>query len=91
MKSIIPAFYNKFKTFSYSSYNSWLENCKELRSKVKEELEASSKLRKEMCIPRENARNLLSAQFEATNFALRKRIYETRYVLDELQWEKRNV
>lgn len=76
---------------SYSSYNSWLENCKKLKIDTEKELEASSQLRKQMCIPRENSRNLLLSQYEATNYMFRKRIYETTYILEELKWEKGNV
>lgn len=76
---------------SYSSYESWLENCKFLQSQTITELEKSVQLREEMCQLRQKAYCKISGQFDATNFALRKRVFEIHYVLDELMWQKQTV
>lgn len=44
-----------------------------------------------MYVPRERAKNDLKAQNDATNFALRKRIYETQRIKNELDWQRFNV
>lgn len=44
-----------------------------------------------MYVPRERAQNDLTAQNDATNFALRKRIYETQRIKNELDWQRFNV
>lgn len=44
-----------------------------------------------MCRSRQKAIIDILAQFDATNFALRKRMFETKYVLDELVWQKEMV
>lgn len=40
---------------------------------------------------RQKAYCRMLAQFDKTNFALRKRLFEVRYVLDELIWQKQTV
>lgn len=44
-----------------------------------------------MYVPRERARNDMKSQNDATNFALRKRIYETQRIKNELDWQRLNV
>lgn len=88
---------NKIKFFktiflcSYSSYESWIENCKFLQSQTMSELKNCFQLREEMCQLRQRVYCEISAQFEATNFALRKRIFEIRSVLDQFVWQKQEV
>ncbi|KAG8311469.1 tektin 2 (testicular) [Homalodisca vitripennis] len=73
------------------SYESWLEHCKYLKLRADNELAAAQKLRETMYVPRERARNDLKAQNDATNFALRKRIYETQRIKNELDWQRFNI
>ncbi|RZF39701.1 hypothetical protein LSTR_LSTR012155 [Laodelphax striatellus] len=73
------------------SHDSWLEHCKFLQQRTAHELATSQKLRESMFVPRERARNDLQAQNDATNFALRKRIYETQRIKNELEWQRINV
>lgn len=73
------------------SYEAWLEHCTYLNLKAETELKSSFKLRESMYIPRERARMDLEAQNDATNFALRKRIYETQRIKNELDWQRLNV
>jgi len=73
------------------SYDCWLEHCKYLKLRSDNELNAAQKLRESMYVPRERARNDLKAQNDATNFALRKRIYETQRIKNELDWQRLNM
>ncbi|XP_014277163.1 tektin-B1 [Halyomorpha halys] len=73
------------------SYEAWLEHCTYLNLKAETELKSSFKLRESMYIPRERARMDLEAQNDATNFALRKRIYETQRIKNELDWQRLNM
>ncbi|XP_054288147.1 tektin-2-like [Macrosteles quadrilineatus] len=73
------------------SYESWLEHCKYLKLRADNELAAAQKLRESMYVPRERAQNDMKAQNDATNFALRKRIYETQRIKNELDWQRFNI
>lgn len=76
---------------SYTSYRSWLENCKYLQSQTIAELQKCIQLREEMNRCRQLAFSQRLAQFDSTNFVFRKRIFETKLVLDELKWQKQMV
>ncbi|XP_075225914.1 tektin-2 [Lycorma delicatula] len=73
------------------SYEGWLDNCKFLKQQAMSELETSQKLRESMYVPRERARNDMKAQNDVTNFTLRKRIYETQRIKNELDWQHLNM
>uniref|UniRef100_A0A0A9XWS8 Tektin n=1 Tax=Lygus hesperus TaxID=30085 RepID=A0A0A9XWS8_LYGHE len=73
------------------TYECWLDHCKYLKSLGDAEIASSQNLREGMYVPRERARNDLKAQNDATNFALRKRIYETQRIKNELDWQRLNM
>lgn len=73
------------------SYDTWLEHNNFLKLKADNELQSSQKLRESMYVPRERARMDLQAQNDATNFGLRKRIYETQRIKNELDWQRLNM
>lgn len=73
------------------SYEAWVDHCKFIKQKADATLEESKKIRESMYVPRERARNDLKAQNDSTNFALRKRIYETQRIKNELDWQRLNV
>ncbi|XP_073968914.1 tektin-B1 [Rhodnius prolixus] len=73
------------------SYECWLEHCKFLKLKVDNELQMAQRIREGLSVPRQRARNDLKAQNEATNFAIRKRIYETQRIKNELDWQRLNM
>lgn len=73
------------------SYDTWMEHCNFLKLKSENELNSSQKLRESMYVPRERARMDLQGQNDATNFSLRKRIYEIQRIKNELDWQRLNV
>ncbi|BES94091.1 Tektin family [Nesidiocoris tenuis] len=73
------------------TYEGWLENCQFLKGLADAEIASSQNLREGMFVPRERSRNDLKAQNDATNFALRKRIYETQRIRNELDWQRLNM
>uniref|UniRef100_A0A161MA75 Tektin-2 n=1 Tax=Triatoma infestans TaxID=30076 RepID=A0A161MA75_TRIIF len=43
-------------------------------------MQMAQRIRESLSVPRQRARNDLKAQNDATNFAIRKRIYETQRI-----------
>ncbi|XP_050433254.1 tektin-2 [Adelges cooleyi] len=75
----------------YNTYEMWLRKCNNLKTRIENELNGSKKIRETMYVPREKTKNDLKAQNDNTNFALRRRIYETERIKDELEWQKSNM
>lgn len=44
-----------------------------------------------MYVPRDKTKNDLRAQNDNVNFSLRRRIYDTDRIKNELEWQKLNV
>jgi tektin-2 len=59
--------------------------------KADNEISASGKLRMDMYSLREKTRNELQAKHAATDYALRRRIYETQRQKNKLQWQRQKV
>lgn len=51
----------------------------------------SKKLRETMYVPRDKTKNDLRAQNDNVNYGLRRRIYDTERIKNELEWQKKNV
>lgn len=62
-----------------------------MKRRVENELVYSKKLRETMYIPRDQTKNDLRAQNDNVNYGLRRRIYDTERIKNELEWQKRNV
>ncbi|XP_014244697.1 tektin-2 [Cimex lectularius] len=73
------------------SYKCWLEHCFYLKMLADNELISSQNLRESMYVPRERSRNDLKAQNDSTNFSIRKRIFETQRIKNELDWQRLNM
>lgn len=76
---------------SFSTYEKWLQQCNYIRRRIENELVKSKKLRETMYIPRDKTKNDLRAQNDSVNYGLRRRIYDTERIKDELEWQKYNV
>ncbi|KAL7738369.1 hypothetical protein ACLKA6_006687 [Drosophila palustris] len=70
------------------SYESWLENVKNIKQMAENELADTSAIRESLFVCREKARSILKAQQEQTEFTLRKRIFETQRAYNELEWQQ---
>ena len=55
------------------------------------EATTAQKFREALVLAREKSKMDYQSQYEATNFQLRKRIYETLRLKTELEWQKKNV
>ncbi|KAK9502819.1 hypothetical protein O3M35_011521 [Rhynocoris fuscipes] len=73
------------------TYECWLDHCKFLKLRIDNELLMAQRVRESLYVPRQRARNDLKAQNDATNFAIRKRIYETQRIKNELDWQRLNI
>jgi tektin-2 len=51
----------------------------------------STKLRETMFVPQNKTLNDLLAQNDKVNYSLRRRIYDTERIKNELEWQKWNV
>ncbi|KAI5737324.1 hypothetical protein M8J76_012338 [Diaphorina citri] len=69
-------------------HEAWLENARYLKQRGESEVSASKKLRESIVLPRDQSHNELCTQNEQTNYAMRKRIYETMKIRNELEWQK---
>lgn len=58
---------------------------------VDNELSDSYTFREAMRVMKECARNEIKAQQDATNYALRKRIYQSQKARNEMEWQKLKV
>ncbi|XP_026274454.1 tektin-2-like [Frankliniella occidentalis] len=72
-------------------YESWLDHCRCTKLRGDNELASSAKLREAMQVARARARNDLTAHKDATEFAMRKCVYETQRAKNELEWQKMNL
>ncbi|KAG7309648.1 hypothetical protein JYU34_004134 [Plutella xylostella] len=66
----------------------WLEKCEAIKKMATDELADTLKLRESLFVARERARNALRAQTDATNYMMRRRVYDTQRARNELQWQK---
>ncbi|XP_067001618.1 tektin-B1 [Anabrus simplex] len=72
-------------------YESWLEHSRYNKLLADNEIAASIKLREAMYVVRERAYNDLKAQNDATDYALRLRVYETQRAKNELEWQRKKM
>lgn len=72
-------------------YEAWQEHSRHNKLKADNEISASGRLREAMYSLREKTRNDLQAQHDATDYGLRRRIYETQREKNELQWQRQKV
>ncbi|XP_015589193.1 tektin-2 [Cephus cinctus] len=70
------------------SYESWLEHCQFTKLLADNEMSDTYSFREALHVTRERARNDIKAQQDVTDFALRKRIYQTQKARNELEWQK---
>ncbi|XP_035731900.1 tektin-B1-like [Vespa mandarinia] len=70
------------------SYEGWTEYCNNLKILADNELSDVYSFREGMQVMRERANNDIKAQQDVTDFALRKRIYQTQKARNELEWQK---
>jgi len=68
-----------------------LEHSRNSKLQADDEMSASGRLREALYCSREKARNDLRAQHDATDYGLRRRIYETQRQKNELQWQRQKV
>lgn len=73
------------------TYEQWLRHCNNMKQRIEHELVNSKKLRETMYIPRDKTKNDLRTQNDNVNFGLRRRIYDTERIKNELEWQKQNV
>ncbi|XP_025422929.1 tektin-2-like [Sipha flava] len=73
------------------TYEKWLQWCKHLKRCIKDELVLSKKMRESMFLPRNKTKYDLRSQNDKINSALRKRIYETKRIQNELEWLQYNL
>lgn len=77
--------------YSEISYESWIEHCNNLKILADNELSDVYSFREGMQVMRDRANNDIKAQQDVTDFALRKRIYQTQKARNELEWQKLKV
>lgn len=68
-----------------------MEHSRNNKLQANNEMSASGRLREVLYCSREKARNDLHAQHDATDYGLRRRIYETQRHKNELQWQRQKV
>lgn len=68
-----------------------MEHLRNNKLQADNEVSASGQLREALHSSREKARNDLRAQHDATDYGLRRRIYETQRQKNELQWQRQKV
>lgn len=73
------------------TYEIWLDRCQRLRMLVENELSDSYTFREAMRVMKESAGNDIKAQQDATDYTLRKRIYQTQKARNEMEWQKLKV
>ncbi|XP_023703797.1 tektin-B1 isoform X3 [Cryptotermes secundus] len=73
------------------AHEAWLEHSQYKKLKADNELAASGRLREAMYWSREKAHNDLQAQHDATDYGLRRCIYETQRQKNELQWQRQKM
>lgn len=80
-----------FYSYSSISYEAWLDHCRHTKLLADNEMSDTYSFREAMQVMRDRARNDIAAQQDVTDFALRKRIYETQKARNELDWQKLKV
>ncbi|XP_039482153.1 tektin-B1 [Drosophila santomea] len=70
------------------SYESWLENVKNIKLLAENELADTYAIREALFVCREKARNMLQSQQERAEHTIRKRIFETQRARNELEWQQ---
>lgn len=73
------------------TYVSWLERCRVAKALAVDKLSDSYNFRESTRVMREHAWNDIKAQQDATDYTLRKRIYQTQKARNELDWQKLKV
>ncbi|KAK0168055.1 hypothetical protein PV327_001894 [Microctonus hyperodae] len=73
------------------TYESWIEHCRCIKSLAESEMSDTHNFRDMMNVMRKRARNDIEAQQDATDFALRKRIYQTQKAKNDMDWETKTT
>ncbi|KYM98067.1 PREDICTED: tektin-2 [Cyphomyrmex costatus] len=79
------------KTRSSITYEVWLDRCRCSKLSAEKELSDSYNFREATRVMREHALNDIKAQQDATDYSLRKRIYQTQKGRNEMEWQKLKV
>ncbi|KYN38866.1 Tektin-2 [Trachymyrmex septentrionalis] len=70
------------------TYEVWLDRCRCSKLSAEKELCESYNFREATRVMREHALNDIKAQQDATDYTLRKRIYQTQKGRNEMEWQK---
>ncbi|GAB1869917.1 Tektin [Camponotus japonicus] len=73
------------------TYEMWSDRCQRLKMLIDNELSDGYTFREAMRVMKECARNDIKAQQDATDYTLRKRIYQTQKARNEMEWQKLKV
>ncbi|XP_077278867.1 tektin-2 [Temnothorax americanus] len=73
------------------TYEVWLDRCGCSKSSADDELSECYTFRETTRVMREHAWNDIRAQQDATDYTLRKKIYQTQKARNELEWQKLKV
>lgn len=69
----------------------WIEEVNFNQISADNECTIAAKLRESLSLAREKSKMDYLTQYEATNYALRRRLYETIRLKTELEYQKKNV
>ncbi|XP_027846423.1 tektin-B1-like [Aphis gossypii] len=75
----------------FNTYEKWLQQCNDIKQRIENEILSSKKLRETMFVPQIKTINDLLAQNDKVNYSLRRRIYDTERIKNELEWQKWNM
>lgn len=73
------------------TYEVWLDQCHCSKLSANNELNECYIFREATRVMRERAWNDIKAQQDATDYTLRKRIYQTQKARNEMEWQKLKV
>lgn len=73
------------------TYEVWLDRCRCSKLSAENELSDCYAFREATRVTREHASNDIKAQQDATDYTLRKRIYQTQKARNEMEWQKLKV
>ncbi|XP_015119462.1 tektin-2 [Diachasma alloeum] len=76
---------------SSNTYETWQGHCRYIKTLVENELKDTLSFREALHVMRKRAKIDTEAQQEATDYALRKRIYQTQKARNEMEWKKRKM
>ncbi|XP_011172391.2 tektin-B1 [Solenopsis invicta] len=79
------------KTSGSITYEVWLDKCRCCKLSTENELNECYTFREATRVMREHAWNDIRAQQDATDYNLRKRIYQTQKGRNEMEWQKHKV